>query len=302
MTAGRTPPPTRAAVESRAYLDLRAVGKKSGRANDEYRRLYALEGFLLRLAGSVSSQDFVLKGGVPLAAYQLRRPTADIDFAALNTSNDLEAIKSMIVTVADTKLPDDHNDGLWFDTCDTQPSQSATRTNTTACVLIWRPQKYDSTSMSMLVTRSGPTLRQCSFPASWVEASGCSVSDPDGVGREDRDCISAWHHEHMMARLRRPLPHHGSTPPCRWRSPSCDQPDGRLPKRRDGRPSPCAGGYPALAQTKWHAWRARQNPQDRLPADFNEVLKSVLVLTDGLFDTTSTSQTDIWSPADQAWS
>jgi len=78
------------------------MAKKAGRASDEYLRLYALEGFLLRLATSASSQDFVLKGGVLLAAYQLRRPTADIDFAALNTSNDVETVKSMIVTVAET--------------------------------------------------------------------------------------------------------------------------------------------------------------------------------------------------------
>src|SRR5450759_5831004 len=51
--------------------------------------LYALEGFLLRLAASANSQDFILKGGVLLAAYQLRRPTADIDFAALKTPNDV---------------------------------------------------------------------------------------------------------------------------------------------------------------------------------------------------------------------
>ncbi len=74
MTVERTPPPTRATLAGRAYLDLRAIAKKSGRANDEYLRLYALEGFLLRLAASTSSQDFVLKGGVLLAAYQLRRP------------------------------------------------------------------------------------------------------------------------------------------------------------------------------------------------------------------------------------
>jgi hypothetical protein len=53
------------------------MAKKSRLANDQYLRLYALEGFLLRLAASASSQDFVPKGGVLLAAYQLRRPTAE---------------------------------------------------------------------------------------------------------------------------------------------------------------------------------------------------------------------------------
>jgi hypothetical protein len=112
VIAGRTPPPTRATVEGRAYLELRAIARKAGRASDEYLRLYALEGFLLRLAASDNSEDFVLKGGVLLAAYQLRRPTADIDFAALNTSNDVETMKFRIVGVADTQLPKDQDDGL----------------------------------------------------------------------------------------------------------------------------------------------------------------------------------------------
>ncbi len=116
MTPTRTPPPTRATVEGRAYLELRAIAKTAGRASEEYLRLYALEGFLLRLAVSANSEDFVLKGGALLAAYQLRRPTADIDFAALNTSNDVETIKAMVIGVANTKLPEDQYDGLVFDT------------------------------------------------------------------------------------------------------------------------------------------------------------------------------------------
>jgi hypothetical protein len=62
---------------------------------------------------------------------------------------------------------------------------------------------------------------------------------------------------------------------------------------------PVLDGYPAIAQAKWHAWRTRQNLEDRLPADFHEVLESVFVFTDGLFDT---SQADIWSPGDRTWS
>ena len=58
---------------------------------------------------------------------------------------------------------------------------------------------------------------------------------------------------------------------------------------------PVLDGYPAFAQAKWHAWRTRQNLEDRLPADFHEVLESALVYTDGLFDTTRTSQADSWS-------
>ena len=44
---------------------------------------------------------------------------------------------------------------------------------------------------------------------------------------------------------------------------------------------PVLDGYPAVAQAKWHAWRTRQNLEDRLPADFHEVLESVLSLPTG---------------------
>jgi hypothetical protein len=42
---------------------------------------------------------------VLLAAYQLRRPTADIDFAALQTTNDVESIRQDVIAIAGTALP-----------------------------------------------------------------------------------------------------------------------------------------------------------------------------------------------------
>jgi hypothetical protein len=49
--------------------------------------LYALEGLVARLAASPRSTDLVVKGGVLLAAYDLRRPTADLDLSGLSLSN-----------------------------------------------------------------------------------------------------------------------------------------------------------------------------------------------------------------------
>jgi hypothetical protein len=57
----------------------------------------------------------VLKGGVLLAAYGLRRPTTDIDGAALQTPNEVEAIRQFIADVASTTLPAELDDGLTFD-------------------------------------------------------------------------------------------------------------------------------------------------------------------------------------------
>ena len=96
-------------------MSLQKEAKAAGRTTAEYLRLYALEGFLLRLARSPHRDRFVLKGGVLLAAYGLRRPTTDIDGAALRTSNGLEDIRQFVVTVASTALQADLDDGLVFD-------------------------------------------------------------------------------------------------------------------------------------------------------------------------------------------
>jgi hypothetical protein len=96
-------------------LSLQREAKAAGRTTAEYLRLYALEGFLLRLGHSPHRNKFVLKGGVLLAAYGLRRPTTDIDGAALQTSNRVEDIRQFVLAVASTALPAELDDGLMFD-------------------------------------------------------------------------------------------------------------------------------------------------------------------------------------------
>ena len=60
--------PTKATTAGQAFLALRSKAQSAGRTTAEYLRLYALEGFLLRLANSSHKNKFVLKGGVLLAA------------------------------------------------------------------------------------------------------------------------------------------------------------------------------------------------------------------------------------------
>ncbi len=103
--------PTRATVGGRAYLDLRKAASAAGRPTDELLQFYALEGFLDRLAGSPHEAHFVLKGGVLLAAYDARRPTLDIDLAAVDVANDLETLRGIIIEI----LSIGRDDGLDFD-------------------------------------------------------------------------------------------------------------------------------------------------------------------------------------------
>lgn len=92
--------PTRATVEGNAYLDLQATAKARGRPVDEYLTLYALEGFLDRLSESQWRSDFVLKGGVLLAAFDQRRPTRDVDLAAIDLDNEAENVLAVMQKIA----------------------------------------------------------------------------------------------------------------------------------------------------------------------------------------------------------
>lgn len=55
-----------------------------------------LEGFLARLAVSELRESFVLKGGVLLAALNLRRATKDVDLAGVNLANDTDTVLELI--------------------------------------------------------------------------------------------------------------------------------------------------------------------------------------------------------------
>src|SRR5579871_4029655 len=89
----------RSSVAGSRYLDLQRKARKTGRPTDELIQLYALECFLDRLTRSAFAKNFVLKGGVLLAALDVRRPTRDIDFAAsaINATDTeiLEAVRSI---------------------------------------------------------------------------------------------------------------------------------------------------------------------------------------------------------------
>ncbi|CAN5238556.1 nucleotidyl transferase AbiEii/AbiGii toxin family protein [soil metagenome] len=90
---------------------LTNLAGEQGRNSHETHVLYALERFLDRLGRTKYSDDFVLKGGLLLAAYRLRRPTKDADLQALDFQLDEEHLREVVVTVADI----DDEDGLAID-------------------------------------------------------------------------------------------------------------------------------------------------------------------------------------------
>lgn len=84
----------------RRYLELQREARRAGRPTDELIQLYALECFLDRLMRSEFAENFVLKGGVLLAALGARRPTRDIDFAARAIDNDTQEVLRLVRRIA----------------------------------------------------------------------------------------------------------------------------------------------------------------------------------------------------------
>ncbi|WP_207212010.1 nucleotidyl transferase AbiEii/AbiGii toxin family protein [Promicromonospora panici] len=103
--------PTRGTSAGRAYNDLRNLARRDGRDGAEYLTLYALEGFLARLAASKHAAGFVLKGGVLMAAFAARRPTRDVDLAASGFPNDIDDVAERVRQIVAVDL----DDGLEFD-------------------------------------------------------------------------------------------------------------------------------------------------------------------------------------------
>lgn len=105
---------TKETAAGRKYLDLQREARRTTRPTDELIQLYALECFLDRLTRSEFAENFVLKGGVLLAALDARRPTRDIDFAARAIDNDTNAVLRLVRQIAAMSL----NDGIEFDVAD----------------------------------------------------------------------------------------------------------------------------------------------------------------------------------------
>lgn len=99
-------------IGRKRYFEIQSRARSTGHPTDELLTLYTLEGFLQRLALSPHASQFVLKGGILLAAFQPRRPTRDVDMQALDLDNDAATITDYIKRIATTMLVD----GLRFDT------------------------------------------------------------------------------------------------------------------------------------------------------------------------------------------
>lgn len=98
--------PTHANLAGSRYLALQRLARAQKRTTAELLQLYVLESFLRRLVRCRHNHTLVLKGGMLLAAFDLRRATRDVDVLALKTDNDPAAVQRLIVDVTSVEADD----------------------------------------------------------------------------------------------------------------------------------------------------------------------------------------------------
>lgn len=91
----------------------RSEAAKTGRPTPtaEYLTRHMLESFLDRLTRTRHAQDFVLKGGILLASYGVRRPTKDLDAEAISANITAEYLTQVVRDIVSV----DVDDGVDFD-------------------------------------------------------------------------------------------------------------------------------------------------------------------------------------------
>jgi hypothetical protein len=292
--------PTRATVDGRAYLDLQNLARRQRRPTDELHQLYALEGFLCRLAASEYAGLFALKGGVLMAAYDARRPTRDIDLHTRALANEETAVLDVIREVAGKPL----DDGLVIDT-------DAVRAE---------PIRDESDYSGVRVSLSGRlSVARIAFHVDVnvgdpVQPPPRRIVLPRILGGEltiNGYPLPMIYAEKIVTMLER------GTANTRWR----DYADVHVLCRRhvvtgiELHESIAAvamhrrvalqtlqsalSGFASLAQGRWAAWLRRQHLADRLPDDFAAVVDLVVRFADPILSGRATGL--VWRPEQRTW-
>lgn len=276
------PRPTRDTPAGRAYLDLQKMAKQYGRFTEELLELYALEGFLARLAVSPYAGHFVLKGGVLLSAYDARRPTRDVDFLARQISGDMNQMLSAVCAIAEIDL----DDGLVYDTASARAEATrdtgiypgvrvSLNANLLTAVLAFHvdinlgdPVYPDPQVIALPQLLGGGYIEIPGYPLVMVFAEKISASVQwETVNTRWRDFADIWSLSRQHDVNGRDL--------CAALETVANHQQVRLAPL-----SEILDGFADIAQSRWGAWRRRSNLESTLPADFADVLGGVFAFAD----------------------
>lgn len=291
--------PTRTSKAGQLYLALQRKARSEGRSTAELLQLAALEAFVDRLSTSARAPDVVLKGGVLLAAYELRRPTRDVDLSATRISNDVSSVRALI----DEIVAEPRDDGWVYEPSASEAIREADVYSgvrvTVPCTLararivfhvdvnigdvVWPPPATVSIprllgdtpielagySLSMILAEKLVTAVQRGIANTrWRDFADVYLMTGKHVldAREVRESIRrvALHRRAVLVPL-----------------------------------STVWAGLAELAQRKWSAWVRKQNLVDRLPLEFDTVIRANRVFGEPLL--TPYGSDERWDPQTRQW-
>jgi hypothetical protein len=263
----------------------RSTAAKTGMSapTQEYLIRHTLESFLDRLTRTSHAGDFVLKGGILLAAYGVRRPTKDTDSNAVRTDVTAEHLARVGRDIAALDI----DDGVAFDP-DTisvqeireQADYPALRLRVAAAIGPWNGVAiWDVSTGDPIV----PSPRQLTIdrivgePITTLGYAPETAIAENGVTILERGITSTrWRDYVDIAALAR----HGIDPNELLRS-------ARAVARHRGvtlEPvAPHLAGYGAVAQAKWAAWRRKEHLESVCEESLDDQITLVASWLDPVF-------------------
>lgn len=283
------------------YQALQRLAKKDGRSTAELLTLYGLERVLARLQQTSYREDFVLKGGVLLAAYALRRPTRDADMQVLNFQLDADHLLAVLTAIADVPALD----GLAIDVSSALVQQIRDADEYSGLRLKFVAQLHSARLSLALDISTGDPIYPAPEP---VILPGLLGDDVHMMGHPPATVIA----EKAVTVLQR------GTQSTRWR----DYVDLRnfartrtftagdllaaataVAQHRQvdlGPIAPLLDGYGALSQTKWAAWRRAQELEDACLEQLDEQMSAVAAFIDPVL-TGQLPPKATWNPTRYLW-
>lgn len=292
--------PARSTTAGAAYLDLQRLARDNGRPVQECFQHYVLEAFLDRLTRSPHRDQLVLKGGALLAAFGERRPTRDLDLQAQAMSNDADTILGLVIEIASVAV----DDGVDFDI----PS-AATR-------VIRDEDAYSGVRVSMLAALAtarlsfhvdvnvgdpirpapenvdlprllGGALNVRGYPLAMVHAEKIATAIARGtINTRWRDFMDV-----VMLAGRHPIG--GDTLLTALRDVATHRDLDLVPL------SSVLDGYGDIGQSRWAAWRRKQQVEDRTPESFDQLVANFVAFADPAVAGEVVGRT--WDPNAQRW-
>ena len=263
----------------------RSAAAKSG-ANaptQEYLIRHTLESFLYRLTQTSHRGDFVLKGGVLLAAYGVRRATRDADSNAVSADVTAEHLARVVRDIAEV----DTDDGMVFDldTISTreireQAPYPAVRVQVAVSIGPWTGNAvWDvSTGDPMVPPPRQVTIdRLLGDPVSLLRYAPETTIAEKGVTILERGITSTrWRDYVDIVQLAR----QGIDPDALLDSARA------VARHRGVTLEPIAPhlvGYGEVGQAKWAAWRRKEQLDSVCEANLDEQINLVINVLDSIF-------------------